>query len=265
MKRALFAIFGNPVAHSKSPQMHNFAFRALKEEACYTRRVLEDGSALRSVFEELKLDGANVTVPHKEAALYACDEADSFATEVKAVNTLVLKEGKLLGYNTDAPGFLKALAPFKEIQSVLLLGAGGTARAIAPLLKKSGYSVTLYNRSKERLAHFQARGFATSTYDKAQDLSFDLVVNTTSAGLSDTALPAPKLLLERIIKEAKGAVEVIYGKQTSFLQLATKYKVQSIDGSEMLLQQGVLAFDLFTNHRYKLETIEAVMRQGLHL
>ena len=261
----LFAIFGNPVAHSKSPQMHNYAFATLGYKGCYTKVLLEEGTLLRQTFFNLALKGANITVPHKEAAFESCDRLDAFAKKVGAVNTIIQKEGKLLGYNTDAPGFLRSIKPFKETKSIVLLGAGGTAKAVAPILRESGYEVTIFNRSSPRLKPFLESGFDVATYDEAKAKRFDLVANMTSAGLRDDALPAPLPLLEQLLKRAQGAVEVIYGKVTPFMQLAKNKQIATIDGSEMLLQQGILAFDLFTDHRYELEAIEKAMRKGLLL
>ncbi len=265
MSGKLFAIFGDPVAHSKSPLMHNFAFEALGYPGCYTRYLLEEGAQLRDRFFSLQLGGANITVPHKEHAYRACDELDDFARSVGAVNTIVRKAGKLYGYNTDAPGFLKAIARFKEIRTVLLLGAGGTALSTAPILRDAGYEVSILNRSAPRLKAFAEAGFATFTFDTFEAQSYDMIVNMTSAGLKEETFPAPETLLKPLLKTSKAAVDVVYGKQTPFLRLAESLGVPTQDGSEMLLQQGVLAFDLFSEQRFDLETIEEAMRKGLRL
>jgi len=110
----LFTIFGNPVSHSKSPLMHNLSFQGLEYNGIYTRYKLEDGSTLKQKMLSLNIEGANITVPHKEHAFNACDELDAFAQKVGAVNTIVNKNGKLYGYNTDAPGFLKAISEFEN-------------------------------------------------------------------------------------------------------------------------------------------------------
>ena len=112
----LFAIFGNPVSHSKSPLMHNIVFKNLGIKACYTRVLLEDGDKLKEKFLSLGLSGANITVPHKEVAFRACDEIRGFAKKVGVVNTIVLEDGKLIGYNTDADGFMFAISEFSDIK-----------------------------------------------------------------------------------------------------------------------------------------------------
>jgi len=153
--KKLFAIFGNPVSHSKSPLMHNLSFQGLGYDACYTRYLLDNGSKLKETFFDLQLKGVNVTVPHKEHAYAACDELDAFAQKVGAVNTIVEKEGKLYGYNTDAPGFLKAISEFKDVRTVLFLGAGGTAQSTSSILRDESYEVTLLNRSEGRLEKYK--------------------------------------------------------------------------------------------------------------
>ena len=262
---ALFAIFGNPVVHSKSPLMHNRAFKELGVDACYGRWRLEEGERLKVTFLALGLKGANITVPHKEAAFEAADYLEDFAKEVRAVNTLVLKEDKLHGYNTDAPGFFRALQKHGTPGSALIIGAGGTARALALYLKRQNTAVTILNRSAGRLAWFEEAGFEVATWEAFEPAAFDAVINTTSAGLEDESLPMPEKPLKETLRRSRLAAEVIYGKTTPFLRLADSLRLPSFDGSEMLLQQGILAFDYFTDHRFDLDTVEAAMRPALSL
>ena len=265
MNRELFAIFGNPVAHSKSPLMHNRAFAGLGYPGCYGRYRLEEGERLRERFLALGLKGANITVPHKEHAYRACDELDPFARQVGAVNTIVLRDGKLHGYNTDAPGFLQVVRESIPEGRVLFLGAGGTAQSSAVMLRDAGYEVTILNRSAPRLEYFRDLGFETATWEGFEGGGYDLVVNMSSAGLEDESLPAPEELLKRVLGEAKAAVDVIYGRQTPFLRLAKALGVPTRDGSDMLLYQGVIAFDYFTGGRYDRREIEGWMRGALEL
>ena len=262
----LFTIFGNHVSHSKSPLMHNLSFKGLNYNGCYTRYKLEDGTQLKNKFLELKITGANITVPHKEHAFHACDELDSFAQKVGAVNTIVNKDGKLYGYNTDAPGFLKAIAEFKNIKKVLFLGAGGTAQSTSVVLRDSGYEVTLLNRSAGRLERYKKEGFRTFTFENfVYNESYDLVVNMTSAGLEDESLPCPIEILEQVLPSAKACVDVIYGKETGFLKLAKDYKKPTKDGSDMLLYQGVIAFQYFTEEKFTFDEIKVKMQKAFIL
>ncbi|MCF6200663.1 MAG: shikimate dehydrogenase [Hydrogenimonas sp.] len=264
MKR-VFAIFGNPVNHSKSPLMHNLAFKNLGIDGCYNRWLLEDGKTLRQTFLDLALKGVNVTVPHKEAAMLACDVVEPFAQEVKAVNTIVERDGKLYGYNTDAPGFYRALKRLGETRAALIIGAGGTARALSLYLRSKGVQVEVVNRSLGRLEWFKEEGFVSHTWSDFTSGDIDVVINSTSAGLEDESLPMPKELLDAALEKAKCAVDVIYAKETPFLKEAKKMGLPYFDGSEMLLQQGIIAFDYFTDRKFSLDEIENAMRPFMEL
>ncbi len=247
----LFAIFGDPVTHSISPLMHNYALKGLGIDACYTRYRLEKGDQLREKFFDLKLHGINITVPHKEAAYRACDTVRGVAEKIGAINTIVLERGKLVGYNTDAPGFLKSAHRFGEIKRVCILGAGGTARAIAVAFADEGTDVTLLNRSSGRLAFFKEQGFKAYDWQSWEGGEFDLVVNTTSAGLIDEMLPAPEAILSPLLQNARYAIDVVYNRTTPFMKLAERLGIPVKDGSEMLLFQGVFALEHFLGGRYR--------------
>jgi shikimate dehydrogenase len=149
------------------------------------------------------------------------------------------------------------------VKSVLILGAGGTAKSIAVILKSKGYEVTILNRSKNSEEFFLKSGCEFYDWDSFPiSQSFDLIVNSTSAGLKEESYPAPLSLLEPLVKNAKYAVDCIYGKVTPFLQLAQKHHKICKDGEDMLLFQGVLAFELFTGIKADEKLIE-VMRIGL--
>ncbi|MBE0491775.1 MAG: shikimate dehydrogenase [Sulfurospirillum sp.] len=257
----LFSIFGNPVSHSISPKMHNQVIRDFNLKACYIRTCIQDPKTLMQTFHQLKLDGANVTVPHKEVALAQCDKLDSFAQMLGAVNTLVKKNNTIIGYNTDAPGFYKAITSFGKIKNALILGAGGTARAIAMVLRENNIQVTLLNRSAKRLEFFIVNGFEAYDWQNFQASSYDLIINTTSAGLSDEKLPLEQNLLANLMKNAHFAFDVIYNKQTPFLKLAQQNALTCKDGSDMLLHQGILAFNLFFDNRFNLAEIERSMQK----
>ena len=257
-----FAIFGNPVEHSKSPQMHNAGFKHLGFDAQYIKHQLLDGSTIKETFLSNHYCGANITVPHKEYAFENADEVRGLAKEIEAVNTYILENGKVIAYNTDAPGFLKAIESFGKINSVLLLGAGGTAKAIALALKSSDVSVTVLNRSENKLDFFKAHGIESHTWESFKHKKYDLIVNSTSAGLKDELLPCPIEILDTVLSQASFAFDCIYGKITPFLALAKENGLEIKDGEDMLLFQGVLAFELFTDTKADEELVES-MRKGL--
>ncbi|CAA6813548.1 MAG: Shikimate 5-dehydrogenase I alpha (EC [uncultured Sulfurovum sp.] len=246
--------------------MHNLSFQGLGYNGVYTRYKLENGSELRNKFLDLNIKGANITVPHKEYAFKACDELDIFAQKVGAVNTIVKKEGKLYGYNTDAPGFLKAISEFENIKRVLFLGAGGTAQSTSVILRDAGYEVSILNRSAGRLERYNKKGFKTFTFETFKlDEAFDLVVNMTSAGLEDDSLPCPIEILEEVVSKAKACVDVIYGKETPFLKFTKEQNKPTKDGSDMLLYQGIIAFEYFCDHQFTFDEIKEQMKKAFIL
>ncbi|AXK49095.1 shikimate dehydrogenase [Aliarcobacter trophiarum LMG 25534] len=257
-----FAIFGNPVVHSKSPQMQNAGFKHINFDGAYEKFLLEDGDKIKKEFLKNSFCGANITVPHKEFAFKNADIVKGIAQKIEAVNTYILEDEKVVAYNTDAPGFLKAIESFGKIDKVLVLGAGGTAKAIALALKEQNIDVTILNRSENRLEFFREFGIKASTFNNFKIEKFDLVVNSTSAGLKDEELPAPKETLENILKYSSFAFDCIYGKKTPFLTLAKSLENKIKDGEDMLLYQGVLAFELFTSTKADNSLVEA-MREGL--
>ena len=258
----LFAIFGDPVSHSRSPLMHNSVFTHTHYKACYTRVHLKDGSQLRETFFNLKLSGANITVPHKEAAFAACDEIRGFANKVGVVNTIIEENGKLIGYNTDADGFMYAIEEFKDIKNILVLGAGGTAKALVQKFLEEGLHVSILNRSEARLTYFETLNVVCYTWNSFIIEKYDLVINTTSAGLKDESLPAPKEIIEDILANTRYVADAIYGKLTPFLELANEKQLTCKDGSDMLLGQGVLANELFCNFELDKEAIKKEMQKS---
>ena len=257
-----FLIFGNPVEHSKSPQMQNAGFKNLNIDANYDKYQLSVGKLLKKTFLDENAEGANITVPYKEDAFEQADEIIGLANKIGAVNTYVKKEDKVIAYNTDAPGFMKAIEDFKDVKKVLLIGAGGTAKAIAVALSEANIKVTVLNRSVNRLDFFKELGCKTFTWNTFMLDSFDLVVNSTSAGLKDEEYPIDKKRLENIFLNARFAFDCIYGKETPFLKMAKKENLEVKDGEDMLLYQGVLALALFTGRELNESTVDA-MRAGL--
>jgi shikimate dehydrogenase len=260
----LFTIFGNPVAHSKSPIIHNSVFSKFRKDYRFTRTLLENGLTLKEKFFQLNLSGASVTVPHKEIAFSLCDEVRGVASEIGAVNCLVEENGKLIGYNTDVYGFLDSISDFKDIKSVLIIGAGGTGKALTIGFLNKGWRVSIVNRSAERLESFKE--LPVKTYlakDFFPYMQYDLIVNVTSAGLSDQSLPLEKDILMRLFSDAKYGVDVIY-HETPFLKLAKESGLKTKDGSLMLVYQGVLANQLFTKGEIPKEDIENSMLKAFY-
>ena len=160
-----FCIFGNPVAHSKSPQMQNAGFKYLNLDASYEKFHLENGDNIKEEFIKNSFSGSNITVPHKEIAFKQADIVRGIAQKIEAVNTYIKEDEKVVAYNTDAPGFLKAIESFGNIKRVLVLGAGGTAKAIALILQEQNIDVVVLNRSKEKLVFFKNNGIKAFSFE----------------------------------------------------------------------------------------------------
>jgi shikimate dehydrogenase len=203
-------------------------------------------------------------VPHKEAAFNACDEVRGFAKKVGVVNTLIEENGKLIGYNTDADGFMYAISEFETIKNILVLGAGGTAKALVSRFLEDDLHVSVLNRSASRLEYFKTLDCTCYTWDDFKIQEYDLIVNTTSAGLKDENLPAPQELIEQVLEHTNYVADAIYGKLTPFLKMAKDKNITFKDGSDMLLGQGVLANELFVNHALKKEDIKREMQKSFN-
>jgi len=257
-----FTIYGNPVVHSKSPQMHNAGFRQIHFEGHYDKTLIEDGNTLKENFLDKKIIGANITIPHKEIAFKNADKVKGIAKKIGAVNTYINKDGKVLAYNTDAPGFMKAIEEFEDIKNAIIIGAGGTAKAIAVALSEADIEITVLNRSKNKLDFFKDLGCTVYSWDDFICEDYDLVINSTSAGLKDDEYPTSIEMLEDILNVSNYAMDCIYGKMTPFLVKAKENGLVFKDGEDMLLYQGVLAFELFTGVKADKDLVEA-MRQGL--
>lgn len=242
---AFFGVFGNPVSHSKSPLLHNYAFFTLGISGYYGKILLDSSDNLRKSFIAHNLKGANITIPFKEAAFAQCDSVDGIARSICACNTWVEKDNKIIGYNTDAEGFYQCLSGY-NITSALILGAGGSAKAVALILKHHNIDTTIINRSFSRLEFFVDSGFTCfeSSAFKPQK-HYDIIINTTSAGLNDSNLPCDEALLRALFANATYAFDLIYGKQTPFLTMAKAHNLTCQNGKDMLINQAAIAFQLF--------------------
>jgi shikimate dehydrogenase len=257
--KKLFTIFGNPVSHSKSPLMHNYTFEKLGFDGYYGRTHLQDGDLIKEKFLSLGLSGANITLPFKENAYRKADEVVGIAKKIGAVNTYILKEKRVLAYNTDAEGFLLSISEFKDVKDILILGAGGTAKALSLVLKEAGYSVTILNRS-DKSENFKGVKFFTDF--EAMKHKFDLIVNSTSAGLSDENLPIDEKYLKKLFESARYSFDAIY-RETPFIKLSKESNLTVKNGLDMLLYQGVIASELFMQNRHSKREIEKFMRYAL--
>ncbi|XID76095.1 shikimate dehydrogenase [Alkanindiges sp. WGS2144] len=255
-----FAVVGNPIEHSRSPELHQAFAQSTGINLVYSKRLAPlNGFAdnIRAFFASGGT-GLNVTVPFKEQAYCLCDVLSPRAQAARAVNTLWQQDGKLYGDNTDGQGLVDALHALgwnlKQAR-ILILGAGGATRGVMLPLAQAGAShIVIANRTLNRAQQLidDLQPLITNTQLDATGLEqlsgeFDLVINATSASLSGDALILPKALIFH------HAYEMAYGKPSSFLEQATARGVPNSDGFSMLVGQAIEAFFIWNGVKPALE------------
>jgi shikimate dehydrogenase len=204
--------------------------------------------------------GANVTVPHKGAALSLADELSETAREIGAANTLVFADGGVRAENTDAEGFLRSLPGSTAEKRVLVLGAGGAARAVVWVLLREGAEVEVWNRTELRSQHLceELGGETVATPDQA---AYELIVNTTAVGLGGEDPFAELPLDADAFAPSQTVVDMVYGGEpTALLRAAAAAGATTVDGIEILVQQGALSLETWTGRPAPLETMRAAAR-----
>jgi len=266
------AVLGYPVSHSRSPAMHNAALAelALAEEWSYEAiEVAPDAfeASVRTMSGE-GFAGANVTVPHKGAALALADELSETAREVGAANTLVFagdgEEGSegiaIRAENTDAEGFVRSLPASPRGARALVLGAGGAARAVVWALLREGAEVAVWNRTQLRSRHLCEELGGTAVAEPEQE-AYELIVNTTAVGMAGEDPFAELPLSRQRFGPSQTVVDMVYGSEpTALLAAAGAAGAATVEGIEMLVQQGGLSLELWTGRPAPLETMRAAAR-----
>jgi shikimate dehydrogenase len=247
-------VLGWPVSHSRSPQMHAAAFAELGLHGWSYQRLPVPPELFVELVRSLGavgFVGANVTVPHKQAALELADGASVAAREIGAANTLsLLPDGTVSAENTDAPGLLAAIGVGVAGRSAVVLGAGGTARAAVWALRQAGAAVAVWNRSNSR-AQALARELCVSAI--ARPRPADLLVNATTVGMDERKSPDETLSSLALDSDLLGSYEQVvdfaYSRgRTPLLTAAHRLGVKTVDGLSILVAQGGLSFELWTGH-----------------
>ncbi len=258
------AVLGYPVGHSRSPAMQSAALAelGLGDEWSYEAiEVAPDGfeARVRAMPGE-GFAGANVTVPHKGAALSLADELSETAREIGAANTLVFADGEVRAENTDAEGFLRSLPGSPSDKRSLVLGAGGAARAIVWALLREGAEVDVWNRTELRSQHL-CEELGGSTVGAPEQGTYELIVNTTAVGLGGEDPFAELPLLAAAFTTDQTVVDMVYGGEpTALLRAADAAGAVTVDGIEILVQQGALSLETWTTRPAPLDTMRAAAR-----
>ena len=273
----LAAVVANPIKHSISPFIHNSAFEATNTNGVYLAWEVDATELAETVanIRRYQMYGINLSMPYKEQVIAYLDQLSEEACLIGAVNTVVNREGTLIGYNTDGKGFFKSLPSFKiSRKRLVLLGAGGAAKAIlaqAILDGVSQISVFVRSSSMEKTRPYlekiqNATGFRVDLFalEDVQDLQdsitqADLLVNATSVGMDGSSQPIPTSI---VLPEKLMVADVIYQPfETPFLKWAKNQGNQSINGLGMLLYQAAEAFELWTGKEMPTDQIWELLKQ----
>ena len=262
-KTRICGLIGDPVEHSVSPVMHNAAFSSLGLDYIYLPFRVEKGQLAKAIdgVRALNIRGLNVTIPHKVAVIPLLDGLETLAERIGAVNTIVNDNGHLKGYNTDASGFVKALLERgiePQGKKIVILGAGGASRAISFTLAERDADLVILNRQLEidwavelasSISRFLGKEVKALELNE-QNLSAvlkdaDILVNATSVGMSpnsdETPVPA------KLLKAGLVVFDIVYNPiKTRLLTEAEVAGAETIDGLDMLVWQGALAFEMWT-------------------
>jgi shikimate dehydrogenase len=263
MKR--LAVLGHPVGHSRSPAMHSAALveLGLGEEWSYEAIDLAPDEFERRVraMPEEGFAGANVTVPHKSAALSLADTLSETAREIGAANTLIFRGGEICADNTDAAGFLAALTEPPGGARALLLGAGGAARAVCWALLREGAEVAVWNRTELRSRNL-CHELGGAPVAEPDPVDYSLIVNTTSVGLREEDPFAELPLAAESFVPGQTVVDLVYGDgQTRLLDAAAQAGASTVDGIEVLVRQGALSLEIWTGREAPIEAMRAAARR----
>jgi len=257
---ALCGIVLHPSGHTRSPAMHNAAFRALGLDAVYLAFDVPPAALGAAVagLRALRARQFAVSLPHKETVLAHLDEVDDTARRIGAVNTVTLRDGRLVGTNSDWIGAVRALERETELggRRVVVLGAGGTARALVFGLRERAAHVTILNRTAERAASL-ARELGAESAGGLGELSrtpYDVLVNTTSVGLRSDASPVPA----EALREGSVVLDAVYDpERTRLLRDAGARGARVVPGKWMLVYQAAAQLELWTGRKAPVEIMEA--------
>ena len=268
MTKRRLAVLGQPISHSRSPAMHNAALAELGLADEWSYEAIEvapaDFEALVRGMAAEGFVGANVTVPHKVAALELADQASEAARAIGAANTLSFHGGRIAAENTDAGGFLDSLPAPPTGRRALVLGAGGSARAVAWALVSGGAQVSIWNRTPERaerLAHELGALALASSDEPLATGNFDLIVNTTTVGMGAAGESAANLKSLPVRADSFGekhqlVVDLAYGQaETELARAARAHGATVVDGLEVLVRQGAASLRIWTGKDPPIETM----------
>ncbi len=275
-KTLQLGIIGDPVDHSFSPKMHNYISDTVGNDYLYSAYHVKADALANAVngIRALGIRGINVTAPHKVAVMEYLDEISEQAQLLGSVNTVVNRNGKLVGYTTDSEGFYLSLinAGIRvEGSKILVIGCGGVVKpTLTRIIQAKPESITLVNRTKSKAealsdSLYNTMGFRIKTEIDAMD--FDIVINTTSAGMEPQldCLPTdsiPEIDSLDFIHKDMSVVDMIYNpSETKFLKIAREKGAKTLNGLGMLIYQGIVAYELFTDTKLPSDIADKIKKE----
>ncbi|MBN1381885.1 MAG: shikimate dehydrogenase [Deltaproteobacteria bacterium] len=261
----ILALFGNPVAHSLSPAMHNTALKAMGLNGLYVPILVEHLEAAVQGIRGMGIRGVSVTIPFKTKIIKYLDMIDQEAQRIGAVNTVVNRKGRLKGCNTDWRGIFEALSAVTAIKgkTVLILGAGGTARAALFGILKHGGKPFIVNRTVQKGRRL-AREWNCPFYSMEEigGLKADILINTTPVGMSPNTDKTP--IISELLRNYGVVMDVIYNPlKTQLLRDAEKAGCTILSGLEMFIHQGAEQLKLWTGQEPPRELMRRVVMEAL--
>ncbi len=263
---ALYGIIGKPVRHSLSPVMHNAAFNAIGIDAVYLAFETKDVKKALDAMKCLDIKGLSVTIPNKEGVIDYLDEIDNAVARIGACNTIKNSNGRLFGTNTDWLGAVEAIREKADLSGLkaVVLGAGGSSRAICYGLLKKGADVTICNRTLERAEKIATDfGCRARPLTDAANLRAGLLINTTSVGMSPNVdeMPIP----EHAVKNFDIVMDIVYSPlETKLLKKAKEAGKKTISGIEMLLNQAAWQFEFWTGEKAPRDVMKEALYKTLN-
>ena len=259
---ALYAVVGKPIVHSRSPAMFNAAFKALGMPARHVRLAAGDAREALQKARARGVWGLNITAPFKEDFARLCDLLDVTAETVGAVNTVVIRKGRLMGHNTDVYGVAQALRSngvTLKGKKAVVLGAGGAAKAAVHALLSGGAKVAVANRTAQK-----AQGIAESMGCGHSSLRpAELREAFRNADIVVSAVSTPERIVPgNVLKGTMTILEAYYTSETALMRIARRKGCKVIDGREWLLFQGAKAFEIFTRRKAPLEVMRKAVYAG---
>ncbi|MBW2983714.1 shikimate dehydrogenase [Candidatus Woesearchaeota archaeon] len=265
----VFGLVGNPVEHSKGFLIHNKSFEKLRLNDLYVNFLVEDIGKFVKKFKGL-VSGLSVTIPHKRAVMKYLNKIDPNAKKIGAVNTVVNKNGKLIGFNTDLVGAISAIEQKTKIKgsNVLMIGAGGVARALAFGIKQSKGNLTIVNRTVSKAQKLSKElKCSFGGLNKIKNLmNIDILINCTSIGMHPNINKTPinRALLKKIIKRNGVVFDTVYNPlNTKLLKDAKLIGCKTIQGVDMFVNQAASQFKIWTNKKAPINLMKKIAIENL--